>query len=220
MTAPASKLISGRPSAAGFTLLEMIITLAVFVLLAGAVFGLMTGVLQSTSTLQDNQNRRDQIEALNAFLKNQLGAIPATSTLVSYQRGDGEGLLQNGILYGNSSQATAIDTKIQSNGYYTLRLTTLNTSTVQGQPQDARQVLQQAVTTDDPTLTWTPLIADVKTTDWKFEQFNITPWVEQWSTSAKPNMIEFSMQTAGDLQPTTMDFWIPKLAPATGVSAP
>ena len=31
----------------------------------------------------------------------------------------------------------------------------------------------------------------------------------------KPNLVEFSMQPAGDLQPTTMDFWIPKINPVS-----
>jgi prepilin-type N-terminal cleavage/methylation domain-containing protein len=198
-------------STAGFTLLEMMITLAIFILLAAAVFGIMTGVLQSTSTLQDNQNRRDQVAALNAFLKKKLGELPAASTLGSYQRGAGEGLVQNGILFGTANLATAIDAKAQANGYYALRLATFATGAGQGQPQDARQVLQQAVTTDDPTLAWTPLMGDIKTLDWKFLDFNQTLWLELWNSSAKPNLIEFSMQPAGDLQPTTMDFWLPKI---------
>jgi len=203
-----------HPAAAkrgGFTLLEMMITLAIFILLAAAVFGLMTGVLQSTSTLQDNQNRRDQIAALNAFLKKKLGEMPVSSTLGSYQRGNGEELAQNGIIFGNANRATALDAKVQANGYYALRLATCATAAGPGQSQDARQVLQQAVTTNDPTLAWTPLIGDVKTLDWKFLDFNVTQWVDLWTGANKPNLVEFSMQTAGDLQPTTMDFWLPKI---------
>jgi hypothetical protein len=198
----------------------MMITLAIFILLAAAVFGIMTGVLQSTSTLQDNQNRRDQVAALNAFLKKKLGEMPVASTLGSYQRGDGEGLAQNGIIFGTANLATAIDAKAQANGYYALRLATFATGAASGQPQDARQVLQQAVTTDDPTLAWTALMGDIKTLDWKFLDFDATLWIELWNSSAKPNLVEFSMQPAGDLQPTTMDFWLPKLQAASVSAAP
>lgn len=208
------KKFVARPSpAGGFTLLEMMITLAIFILLAAAVFGLMSGVLQGASTLQDNQNRRDQIESLNAFLKNQLSSMPATSTLSSYQRGDGEGLVQNGILFGTADLATAVDATPQANGYYVLRLTNLASVIVNGQAQDARQTLLQLVTTNDPSLVWTPLITDIKTLDWKFEQFNVTPWVDLWSSPPNPNLVEFTMQPAGELQPTTMDFWLPKIQP-------
>jgi len=209
-----------RPGNRGFTLLEMMITLAIFLLLAAAVFGLLTGILQSTSRLADNQNRRDQVAALNAFLKNKLDGMPAGSTIASYQRGDGEGLLQNGIIFGNRNLATAIDAKVQDNGYYALRLTSFATTAGSDQPQDARQVLQQGVTTDDPTLVWTPLLGDLKTLDWKFEDFNATQWVDLWNSSNNPNLVEFSLQPAGDLQPTTMDFWIPKIQAVSGSTAP
>lgn len=189
----------------------MMITLAVFILLASAVFGLMTGVLQSTSTLLDNQNRRDEIAALNAYLKNQICGMSARSTLISYQRGDGEGLNQNGILFGNTNLATAIDAKIQANGYYTLRLATFATTAAPDQPQDARQALLQLVSADDPSVSWTKLLGDIKTLDWKFQDLNVTDWVEQWNASTNPNLIEFTMQPGGELLPITMDFWIPKL---------
>jgi prepilin-type N-terminal cleavage/methylation domain-containing protein len=213
MNAFSPSLRSFRARATGFTLLEMMITLAIFILLAAAVFGILTGVLQSTSTLQDNQNHRDEVAALNAFLKKKLVEMTSTSSIASYQRGDGEGLVQNGIIFGNANLATVVDAKIQANGYYTLRLTTFATEAGQNNPQDARQVLQVAVTTDDPTLTWTPLMEDIKTLDWKFLDFNATVWVDLWNSSTNPNLVEFSMQPAGDLQPATMDFWLPKITP-------
>jgi prepilin-type N-terminal cleavage/methylation domain-containing protein len=217
-TLPAS-LTHFRRKRDGFTLMEMMITLAIFVLLAGAVFGLMSSVLSGTGALQDNQNRRDQVSALNAFMKKRLGEMPATATLTSYQRGDGEGLAQNGIIFGTSTLATAFDAKAQPNGYYTLRLATYTSEAGQNQT-DARQTLQQAVTTDDPTLVWTPLITDIKTLDWKFLDFNVTQWVDLWSSSTKPNLMEFSLQPAGELQLTTMDFWLPKLEAVTGSGNP
>ena len=214
---------STATQAGGFTLLEMMITLTIFILLAAAVFGIMTGVLQSTSTLQDNQNRRDQVAALNAFLKKKLGEMPVASTLGSYRRGDGGGLAQNGIIFGTANLATAIDAKAQANGYYALRLATFATENDPGillLQADARTVLQQAVTTDDPTLAWIPLMGDIKTLDWKFQDFNAILWVDLWNSSAKPNLVEFSMQPAGDLQPATMDFWLPKIDAASVTIAP
>jgi prepilin-type N-terminal cleavage/methylation domain-containing protein len=197
----------------GFTLLEMMITLAIFLILAAAVFGLMTGVLQSASTLQDDQARGDQLSSLYAFIKTKLTEMPARSTITSYLRGDGEGLVQNGIIFGNTNLATAIDAKVQPNGYYALRLTSFTTSAASDQPQDARQVLAQSVTADDPTLTWTLLIADVKTLDWKFQDLALVQWDDSWNSTTTPNLVEFTMQGAGDLQPTTMDFWVPKINP-------
>ncbi len=190
------------------------ITLAIFVLLVAAVFTLMTGTLVSANSLTDDQNRKDETGALNAYLKKRLTELPVDSTIVSYQRGDGEGLVQNGVLFGTAYFATAFDAGIQPNGYYTLRVTTLSTggpSGADGAAIDARTSLLQSVTTNDPTLIWTSLMIDIKTIDWKFLDFDQTQWVELWSSGSKPNLAEFTMEPAGDLVTTTMDFWLPKI---------
>ena len=208
-------LTSTATGTSGFTLLEMMMTLAVFILLVAAVFTLMTGTLQSASMLQENSNRKDQTNALEAYLKRQITSLPVASTIVSYQRGDGEGLVQNGVLYGTVNLATAIDGTIQPNGLYTLRVCNLTTgAATSGTVQiDARQSLLQSVTTNDPTLVWTSLLTDIKTIDWKFLDFNQTQWVELWSSGTKPNLVEFDFQLGGDLNGTTFDFWVPKIDP-------
>ena len=189
------------------------ITLVILGLLISMVFVLMTGILQSAGTLQDNQNRGDRMTALYDFIKNKLSAMPARSTIASYTRGDGEGLVQNGIIFGNTNLATAIDAKIQPNGLYLLRLATFATSESGQQSQDARQSLAQLVTTDDPTLTWSTLLKDVKTLTWKFQDSALVQWDTVWTTTATPNLVEFDLQGGGDLQPTTMDIWVPKINP-------
>ncbi len=116
------------------------------------------------------------------------------------------------IIFGTPAAAMAIDAQFQPNGYYTLRMTSLAGTSVDGQPTDARQTLQQEVTNDDSTLTWRPLITDIKTLHWKFQDFNVTQWLDIWNSVGRPNLVEFSMKMAGDLQPTTMDFWVPSIA--------
>jgi prepilin-type N-terminal cleavage/methylation domain-containing protein len=213
------------PRSRGFTLLEMVITLSIMLLLFAAVFEIMTGVFQSSGTLQDNQNHRDQIVALGAFLKNKLGGMSVQSIFISYRRGDGEGLLQNGIILGDSDMATAIDAKIQPNGYYTLRLVRANAdsllkelSSTPNAPQQANLVassLTQLVTQDDPSLQWVPLIRDIKSLDWKFQEYSNPKWDDYWTSANKPNLVELSLQLAGDLHPDTMDLWIPTLTPVS-----
>lgn len=197
---------SGR----AFTLVEMVITMAIFVLLAGAIFGIITGVLQSADVLQDNQNRRDEIMALQEFLKAQLDAMPGKATLHSYQRGTGDGLHLNGIIFGTAGLLTAIDAKAQPNGLFTLRVATYSTT---GDDIHAANVFDQAVTGDDESLNWRDLIRDVKSIDWKFMPANDTRWADDWplATTTKPNLVEFSIQLAGETQPAVTDLWIPPI---------
>jgi prepilin-type N-terminal cleavage/methylation domain-containing protein len=202
---------SSFPCRRGFTLLEMMITVSVFLILSIMIFDLTSGVLRSASALQDNQGRSDQVSALYGFIEKKLTTMPARSTVASYSRGDGEGLIQNGIIFGNTNLATAIDAKSQPNSLYLLRVTSYATDASADEPQDARTVLMQAVTTDDPTLVWTPLIKDVKTLDWKFQDAALVQWDDTWTSNNTPNLIEFTLQAPGNTQSTTMDFWVPKI---------
>jgi type II secretory pathway component PulK len=191
----------------------MMITVSVFLILSIMIFDLMSGTLQGAAALQDNQIRSDQLSALYAFVKNKLTMMPARSSIASYSRGDGEGLIQNGIIFGNTNLATAIDGKLQPDSLYLIRLTSYATDASAQEAQDARQVLMQSVTTDDPTLVWTPLIKDVKTLEWKFQDAALVQWDTTWTNNATPNLIEFTLQAPGDTQTTTMDFWVPKINP-------
>lgn len=198
----------------GFTLLEMVITLSIFVLLAAAVFGIIEGVFQGVSTLQDNQNRRDQIVALNDFLKKKLGELPAHSGLISYRHGDGEGLVQNGIILRQEGLASVIDAKIQSNGYYTLRLTDFSSDKIGDVSIEQR--FELSITNDDPDLKWVSLIRDIQKINWKFMDPTAGQWADRWyNPSAKPELVELSVQLAGDTNPAVMDFWIPPVGQVT-----
>jgi prepilin-type N-terminal cleavage/methylation domain-containing protein len=202
----------------GFTLVEMVLTLAIFLLLAGAVFGIMTGILKASSALQDNQNRRDEVMALQEFLRHDLDGLPGWGQLNSYQRGDGEGLPVNGIIFGTPGLYTAIDAKRQANGLYTLRVARFSASEENNQ---AVTLFTQAVTGDDDSLAWRNLMRDVKRIDWKFLPENSTQWTDNWplSSTLKPNLIQLTLLPAGDTQPTVTDVWLPPIAPQIIITA-
>jgi len=211
-------LIPARFSKArGFTLLEMMITLAIFILLCAAIFGIVSGVLKGSSGLMDNQNRQDQITGLDAYLKNKLTRLPAQSFLMSYRRGTGDGLNQNGIVFGGNGGLVAIDATPQGNGHYVLRRGLVPLNGTIPSTGGIIGILPDGLTTDeDPSLNWIPLIQDVKTIEWKFQEPNDPQWEDSWkNASAKPNLVELTIQLAGDLQPTVMDFWIPPIVPVT-----
>jgi len=205
----------------GFTLMEMMITMVIFVLLAAAAFGIMVGTLKSTAVLQDDQDHRDQMAALRAFLKKQMSDLGAQRFLVSYRRGNGEGLAQNGIAFGGLDGATVIDAKAQPNGYYQLRLGEIRMEGL-SYINDAFTgfKLPSGVTSDNEAgVQWAPLIRDVRRVDWKFMDANSGQWADDYfNLASPPDLMELSIQLAGDLRPTTMDFWFPHLSPMTSVA--
>jgi len=209
-----------RHKVGGFTLLEMMITLAIFIMLSGAVFGIITGVLRTASILQDNQNRRDQLVALDAYLHQQLTGLPADGILISYRRGEGEGLKQNGIIFGQGERLTALDAVLQANGYYTIRLANMDPSNLPKFSAPAPLVFEADIAQNSSAIAWAPLIHDVRQIEWKFQILNATEWLEMWSDlNTRPNLIELTLEQAGDLKPSTIDFWIPRIEPIAPVTA-
>ena len=214
-----------RSARGGFTLIEMIITLCVFVMLAASVFGIFGATLESAGALQDNQNRQDQVEALAAWLKQSFLALPANGTLVSYHR-DGRPFHVSGIIWGEDTDLKALDLQAQANGNYTLRLATCvaasspddqasNTAGTAGySPALAR--FQTEVFNDDPALAWRPLMRDLRSVDWRFRVPNSNDWQDTFS-SGKPVLTQLTFQPAG--MPTSIvdDFWIPPTAPPVGL---
>ena len=71
---------NSRRAKSGFSLLEMMVALAIFVLLCGGLFALMSSVLQGASILQDGSDQGDEVSALNTYMKTQLGTMTAHST--------------------------------------------------------------------------------------------------------------------------------------------
>lgn len=208
-----------RREGSAFTLMEMLVTMSVFILLSGAVFGIITATFKGVSTLEDDQGRRDQIVALHAFLGKQITGITPETSIVSYRRGDGDGLEINGIILGQRNQIAAIDAAIQPNGYYTLRLCRFapgnyNRATgLTGTQFDTFRFFQTLVEKDDASLTWVPLVRDVTKLSWKFQDLNNPQWFDRWTDPMRrPVIVEFAVQQAGGtLQPVTMDFWVPNM---------
>jgi prepilin-type N-terminal cleavage/methylation domain-containing protein len=213
-------------SRGGFTLIEMVITLCVFLLLAAAVFGIFSATLESASTLQDNQARNDRTEALGAWLKRSLLDLPASGAIASYHR-DGSPFHVSGLVWGAGQDLQALDLQLQPNGEYTLRLAAYrpqpSANQLTGQtaltsllPQFVSQVQQ-----DNPTLSWRTLVRDLKSADWRFLAFNTSQWQDFLTPSQqKPAIVELTFQPGGTTSLITDDFWIPPTLPASNLAIP
>ena len=200
----------------GFTLIEVIVTLSVFILLTASVFGIMSAVFESSNELQANQNRRDQISALHAYVKNCFDSLGATGGFMTYRRGDGEGLSVNGVIFMSPDGLRALDAQHQDDGLYTLRLARPG----HGNPSLAD--FDEELDKDHDALTWIPLIREVRSIDWKFRQSATSDWLsESPRVASKPMLIQFTIEVAGDERSSSMIFQIPNLvAPTLGNTQP
>jgi prepilin-type N-terminal cleavage/methylation domain-containing protein len=215
-----------RLGAKGFTLIEMIMTLCIFLLLAAAVFGIFSATLESSSSLQDNESRSDVTQALSGWLRQSLLDVPGTGTVASYRR-PGIPFHVTGIVWGAGDDLQALDLQPQNNGEYTLRLAGYQPppgagTGVNGAVNSAASLSQfiALLVRDDPALSWRPLVRDVKSADWRFRVTGVPDW-QDTASGQKPLLAEFTFQVAGASGPASDDFWIPPtLPPQLGTAAP
>ncbi len=211
----------------GFTLIEMIITLCVFLMLAGAIFSIFGATLEGTSTLQDDQNRSDSADALSAWLRESLLELPAQGTLLSYHR-EHQPFHVSGVIWGEGAQLRALDLQPQANGNYLLRYCVSPVSVQEtgfagltGTGLDAQDLakFQNLVMADDSSLNWRVIVRDLKAADWRFRQPSALVWDDV--SSGKPLFAELTFQLAGKADPVVDDFWIPPVQlPDSGTAAP
>ena len=206
------------PHCHGFTLIEMIITLCVFLLLAGAIFSIFGATLESASTLQDNQNREDSAQALESWLRHSFQALPADGVLISYHR-DSQALPVSGVIWGAGADLRALDLQRQPNGNDLLRMANYqpdkdDSSLRSGDALKSAELtkFQEQVLSEDPALAWRPLMRDIKSMGWRFRKQSGGNWADT-SVAGKPLVAELVFQAAGVKAAIVNDFWIPPLQP-------
>ena len=198
----------------GFTLIEMMITLGVFLLLAGAVFQIFGATLTGAGELQDNQSREDKTEAFGAWLKHQFLALPAAGLVASYHR-DGSLLRTTCLVWGPSGDLQALDLHTQPDGRYTLRLAQCPPSDTEADlPAAVRSdAFARQVMADDPALEWRPLLRDLTSGSWRFRSGGAHVW-QDTANGDRESVIEFDFKAAGAAVDVTEDCWVPPVQPA------
>ncbi len=191
-------------------MIEMLVTLAVFILLTACVFGIVSSVLQSAASLRDNQQRRDQSAALDLFVRTKLRQMTGSSVFFSYRNDDGGGP-HSGIIFDFVGHAEAFDAVAQPDGLYTLRYVDLPTGALTTAISPA-VMLGNEVANNDPPVAWQSLVRDIRSIDWKFQDANGSPWVAEWNNNGtRPALVQMSLQLAGEVRPSVSVFWIPPL---------
>jgi prepilin-type N-terminal cleavage/methylation domain-containing protein len=204
-------------SCGGFTLIEMIITLCVFLLLASAVFSLFDATLESASSLQDNQARSDQADAMGAWLKKVFSSMPPNAQIVSLRR-EGVPFDASDIVWGTAESLNALDLHLQNNGLYTLRFaaSAASGSSLGNSNQGALAEFSRQVLNDEPALPWRDLMRDLKMADWRFRSQNNTDWVDV-APGDRQLLVQFSFQLAASRKVVVDDCWIPPVVAPPGV---
>jgi prepilin-type N-terminal cleavage/methylation domain-containing protein len=195
--------------ARGFTLFEMVVVVAIFVLLAGGIYATVNAAVRATATLSEENLQIQRLNAFVALLRKTFHNLPATAQFsggVRAEGGDGfpeivlrdaPGVFAWGI--GGPSAGTALLTaRPRLGGGREIALMLLPGSLSEMERRDA---LERGA--------WLRLMPDVRSVQWRFYDEAQQDWVEEWAEGNRPPLIELNLEMLGEDVARKYVFWLP-----------
>ena len=198
-----------RRTTRGFTLFEMVVVLAIFVLLAGGIYATVNAAVRATATLTEENLQIQRLNAFVSLVRRTFHNLPANARFaggVRAEGGDGfpeitlrdaPGVFAWGM--GGPSAGTALLTaRPRLGGGRELSLMLLPGSLGEMERRDA---LERGA--------WLRLLPDLREVKWRFYNAEQQEWLEEWLEGERPPLVELSLQLLGEEVPRQFIFWLP-----------
>lgn len=201
----------------GFTLFEMVVVVAIFVLLAGGIYATVNAAVRASATLSEENLQVQRLNAFVALLRRTFHNLPATAQFsggVRAEGGDGfpeivlrdaPGVFAWGI-GGPSSGTVLLTARPRLGGGREMALLLLPGSLGEMERRDA---LERGA--------WLRLLPDLRSVQWRFYDETQQDWVEEWLEGNRPPLVELNLQLLGEEVPRKYVFWLP---PVKEMAAP
>ena len=198
-----------RRTTRGFTLFEMVVVLAIFVLLAGGIYATVNAAVRATATLTEENLQIQRLNAFVSLVRRTFHNLPANARFaggVRAEGGDGfpeitlrdaPGVFAWGM--GGPSAGTALLTaRTRLGGGRELSLMLLPGSLGEMERRDA---LERGA--------WLRLLPDLREVKWRFYNAEQQEWLEEWLEGERPPLVELNLQLLGEEVPRQFIFWLP-----------
>ena len=198
-----------RKRARGFTLFEMVVVVAIFVLLAGGIYATVNAAVRATATLGEENLQIQRLNAFVALLRRTFHNLPANAVFsggVRAQEGDGfaeivfrdaPGVFAWGL--GGPSAGTAIlSARPRLGGGRELSILILPGSLGE---MERREALRDAK--------WLRLLPDLREVQWRFYDEAQQDFVDEWPEGNRPPLVELNLTLLGEEIPRKFVFWLP-----------
>ncbi len=182
------KKLRQSSKAKAFTLLEVIIVLAITALVLGAVYSLAQGTLMLADDVRRAERRDSRMQAFTTFCEHLLAELPATALLtLTTKQEHGQYITRLELEHVRSPFDETPDCKV---ALFT-----------QGQPGGGVRLM---LTCQDTSVV---LFEDLAQCEWRVLQAATQQWVPFWSEGGKPKLMKLMMaQAVGDASERV--FWI------------
>jgi prepilin-type N-terminal cleavage/methylation domain-containing protein len=192
----------------GFTLLELVIAMAVFSIVAVALFRVLDACMRTAGELQDSQRITRQMAVFTELCRKTFGTLPSSATFRVPLMPEAEG---QEIVFGNAPAIFALGDAPLNYGTTTLAvrpredgLFELALSRSDFGPPKEEDGLGGEVPLPEPDEKgryWLLLVGELEWARWRFYDPRAKEWVESWTRSNRPPLVELSLLLTGDTVP-------------------
>jgi prepilin-type N-terminal cleavage/methylation domain-containing protein len=204
-----------RAPPAGFSLIEVVLAVALISLLVGGVYAIARGAVQVSGKVVRNQQQsmnvhsfielcRRNFEAMQGNAKVELiteglsGSARSELVFTDYPMG----FTWSGVPAG--SAAVIMRTDRTSSGAYRVSLQYLD--------EEQNEQRQSALAPADLGVTL-PLLDDIRSLQWRFWDARTEEWEEVWEdANLRPSLVELNVEFLDGDEPLRSVFWIPTMA--------
>ncbi|MDD5200374.1 MAG: prepilin-type N-terminal cleavage/methylation domain-containing protein [Terrimicrobiaceae bacterium] len=211
--------------ARGFTLFEVLISIAIFMLLAGGIFAAVRAAFTASAEIATAQLDSERGNAFQQFLRKFFQSLPADAKIelrLRKQAGRGDVVellawpMPPFLRFGtNSGDGMAISAMPDGRGNFRIALGYFRAD----DPPDTRDRRLEETQ-------WLPLLPNVSTVHWRFAPERNPVFSDTWNAgNARPGIAELTLRMTNGSE-STFAYWIPPLqrrstgAPDDGNTAP
>ncbi|MBL9117950.1 MAG: prepilin-type N-terminal cleavage/methylation domain-containing protein [Verrucomicrobiaceae bacterium] len=214
----------------GFSLLEVVIALVILGMITTTLFAIIRGSVKGAADIERIQSENDQVHRFLELCRLTFQSLPnsATLSLKPIDSNIPEGPQELGIAGMPTAFAFGANPVSYQETIIALGLNALNPSFEDGTPRYnigiSRADIIPATNTEDlgGELTanpenppdeqgryWMPLLREVANLHWRFWKESSDEWLDEWSETALPDLIEVQLQMEGRLTPLRLVFALP-----------
>jgi len=221
----------------GFTLIEVVIGITILSMITVTLFAIIQGSMRGASEIEQLQRESDSVNRFIDLSRRTFSTLPSTATLALTLVQNTEPIIQELTITGSPDcfpyglnpitlKTTTLRLRPHPDGlvddnnmplhYLSLSRDDLIPKTADSQQSGIQQDVTGLYAPDEEGRYWMPLLPDVVSFKWRFYTEKDDTWVEEWSKSTWPDLIEGLLVLKNRTLPIRMVFTAPVLTITAG----